>query len=98
MLLAELVSSKIVSGKLVTLVIPIPGGAMSIPAFIDRERELQALEDFWSAGSAQCIPVTGRRRVGKTFLLEHFAQGKQVVYYRCQLGDTAEQLPLFGAA
>jgi AAA+ ATPase superfamily predicted ATPase len=71
---------------------------MSIPAFIDRERELQALGDFWSAGSAQCIPVTGRRRVGKTFLLEHFAQGRRVVYYRCQFGDTAEQLPLFGAA
>lgn len=71
---------------------------MSIPTFIDRERELQALEDFWSAGTAQCIPVTGRRRVGKTFLLEHFAQGKRVVYYRCQFGDTAEQLPLLGAA
>jgi AAA+ ATPase superfamily predicted ATPase len=73
-------------------------GLVAASVFIDRERELRALEDFWAGGSAQCIPVTGRRRVGKTFLLEHFAQDKRVVYYRCQLGESAEQLPLLGAA
>lgn len=72
--------------------------ARNTAPFIDRERELHALEDFWTAGAAQCISVTGRRRVGKTFLLEHFAQGKRVVYYRCQPRDTAEQLPLLDAA
>jgi len=66
--------------------------------FVDREREVEALERFWMSGSAQCIPVTGRRRVGKTYLLEHFAAGKRVVYYRCQLKGTEEQLPLLGAA
>lgn len=67
-------------------------------SFVDRDRELAALESFWHAGTAQCIPVTGRRRVGKTFLLEHFAQGKRFVYYRCQLLGTPQQLPLFGEA
>jgi AAA+ ATPase superfamily predicted ATPase len=66
--------------------------------FINRERELAALERFWAAGSAQCVSVTGRRRVGKTFLLEQFAQGKRVVYFRCELRRSAEQLPLLGAA
>ena len=66
--------------------------------FVDRERELAALQGFWTAGGAQCIPITGRRRVGKTFLIEHFAPDRRVVYYRCQLRGTAEQLPLFGAA
>ena len=66
--------------------------------FINREREMAALEDFWASGAAQCIPITGRRRVGKTYLIEHFALGKRVVYYRCQLKGTEEQLPLFGAA
>lgn len=66
--------------------------------FVDRERELLALEEFWASGAAHCIPIVGRRRVGKTFLLEHFAAGKRVVYYRCQLRGTAEQLPLLGAA
>ena len=66
--------------------------------FVDRERELAALEGFWASGRAQCIPVIGRRRVGKTFLLEHFAQGRRVVYHRCQLRDTPEQLQQLGAA
>jgi AAA+ ATPase superfamily predicted ATPase len=64
--------------------------------FVDRERELAALEQFWASGRAECIPVTGRRRVGKTFLLEHFAAGKRTAYYRCQLKPTAEQLPQLG--
>jgi AAA+ ATPase superfamily predicted ATPase len=66
--------------------------------FINRESELRALERFWSLRSAQCIPVTGRRRVGKTYLLERFSAGRRHVYYRCQLRGTAEQLPLFGAS
>lgn len=66
--------------------------------FVDRERELAALEQFWGSERAECIPVTGRRRVGKTFLLEHFAQGKRAVYYRCLLIETPEQLPALGQA
>lgn len=54
-------------------------------AFVDRERELAVLEQFWHSDRAECIPVTGRRRVGKTSLLERFAQGKRAVYYRCML-------------
>ncbi len=66
--------------------------------FVDRERELAALEGFWDSGTAQFVPVTGRRRVGKTFLLERFAAGKRAVYYRCQYMSTEEQLPLLGRA
>lgn len=47
--------------------------------FVDRERELAALEGFWNSARAECIPVTGRRRVGKTYLLGHFAQNKRAV-------------------
>jgi AAA+ ATPase superfamily predicted ATPase len=66
--------------------------------FVNRESELRALERFWSLGPAQCIPVVGRRRVGKTFLLEHFASGRRHVYYRSELRGTVEQLPLLGEA
>lgn len=66
--------------------------------FVDRERELAALEQFWRSERAECIPVTGRRRVGKTFLLEQFAQGKRAVYFRCLLTETVEQLPALGQA
>jgi AAA+ ATPase superfamily predicted ATPase len=66
--------------------------------FVNRERELAALEQFWRSERAECIPVTGRRRVGKTYLLEHFAQGKRAVYFRCLLTETAEQLHALGQA
>lgn len=66
--------------------------------FVDRERELEALEGFWRSGRAECIPVTGRRRVGKTYLLEHLAVNKRAVYFRCQLEPTERQLPRLGAA
>lgn len=66
--------------------------------FVDRERELAALEQFWRSGRAECIPVTGRRRVGKTYLLEHFAAGKRAVYYRCQSVGSTEQLAALGQA
>ena len=71
---------------------------MSNSGFVDRERELAALERFWSDPAAQCIPIVGRRRVGKTFLAEHFARDKRAVYFRCQLRGTVEQLPLLGEA
>lgn len=67
-------------------------------SFVDRERELAALEGFWRSQRAECIPVSGRRRVGKTYLLEHFAQNKRAVYYRCFLTGTTEQLPALGRA
>jgi len=69
-----------------------------VVVFVNRTRELADLERFWASERAQCISVVGRRRVGKTYLLERFAEGKQTVYYRCQLRGTADQLPLLGAA
>lgn len=67
--------------------------------FVDRDSELEALEQFWLSGVPHFVPVSGRRRVGKTTLLEQFAEGKDnVVYYRCQLLPTSAQLSLFGAA
>lgn len=51
---------------------------------INRERELAALAEA-SARSASGVPqlivVWGRRRVGKTFLLSHFADGRRAVYF-----------------
>jgi AAA+ ATPase superfamily predicted ATPase len=66
--------------------------------FVNRERKLADLDQFWRSGRAECIPVAGRRRVGKTVLLERFSLQKRVVYYRCQLAGTSEQLPQLGAA
>lgn len=51
---------------------------------IDRDTELRALEAAWvdaSAGSPQLVVMWGRRRVGKTFLLTHFARRKRAVFF-----------------
>lgn len=54
------------------------------PRLIDRRQELSRLESA-SAQAAAGIPqlgvVWGRRRVGKTFLLSHFARDRQAVFF-----------------
>jgi AAA+ ATPase superfamily predicted ATPase len=47
---------------------------------LDREGELSRLEAAWTEaarGRPQLVLLWGRRRVGKTFLLHHFLQGKR---------------------
>lgn len=51
---------------------------------LDRGGELSRLEASWSqavAGTPQLAVVWGRRRVGKTYLLSHFATGKRSVFF-----------------
>jgi len=49
--------------------------------FIDREAELELLEEAWRKGGFALVVVYGRRRVGKTRLLLEFAKGKRLLYY-----------------
>jgi len=49
--------------------------------FIDRERELEFLERAYSSNRAEFLVVYGRRRIGKTELLLHFARDKPHVYF-----------------
>jgi hypothetical protein len=49
--------------------------------FVNRIEELKALESWWSGDSARLALVWGRRRVGKTLLLQRFAQGKRVLFH-----------------
>lgn len=51
---------------------------------LDRERERELLEQAWRdalRGEPQFIAISGRRRVGKTFLLSHFARGKRALFF-----------------
>ncbi len=48
--------------------------------FLDRERELAALEERWASDRSEFLVVWGRRRVGKTALLRRFAQGKRALF------------------
>ncbi|NJE02736.1 ATP-binding protein [Thermococcus sp. MV11] len=54
---------------------------MSRQKFIDRERELEFLERAYSSDRAEFLVIYGRRRIGKTELLLHFARDKPHVYF-----------------
>ena len=49
--------------------------------FINRERELAALEQKWQSGVAGFFVLYGRRRVGKTALLQQFCKNKKSIYF-----------------
>ena len=43
---------------------------------IGREHEQQILGDIYADGDARLVAIYGRRRVGKTFLVKNFFEGK----------------------
>ncbi|MEM1924502.1 MAG: ATP-binding protein [Pyrobaculum sp.] len=49
--------------------------------FIDRERELGFLEELYREERAHLVVIYGRRRVGKTWLVRRFLEGKRGVYF-----------------
>lgn len=63
-------------------------------AVIGRSAELAALAESWDhavAGRPQLVALWGRRRVGKTFLLTHFARGRPHVYFTATRQDSEQR-------
>jgi len=56
--------------------------------FLDREEELRLLEEEYRRNSSSLVIVYGRRRIGKTTLINRFLEGKKGVYIY------AERIPL----
>ncbi|HDZ36486.1 MAG TPA: ATP-binding protein [Thermococcus sp.] len=48
--------------------------------FVNRQSELTTLESLWGRGGLTLVLVYGRRRVGKTRLLEEFSRGKKRIF------------------
>ncbi len=63
--------------------------------FINRESELQSLNQSWKKDKPQLIVIYGKRRVGKTELSIHFAQGKPHIYFLCDRTSMYKQLQKF---
>jgi AAA+ ATPase superfamily predicted ATPase len=54
---------------------------MHDPRFIGRHAELQALKDLLGKKTASLVVIKGRRRIGKTRLIEEFAKGKNFIRF-----------------
>ena len=49
--------------------------------FVDRTKELETLEKEFCREESSFVVVYGRRRVGKTALINHFCKGKNAIYF-----------------
>ena len=49
--------------------------------FIGRDKELNALDRLYKSDKFEFVVMYGRRRVGKTALINHFIQGKKAIYF-----------------
>lgn len=66
--------------------------------FIDREAELGQLENLYRSGRAELFVLYGRRRVGKTELLQAFCGDKPHLFFVATLSSDADQLAAFSQA
>jgi len=66
--------------------------------FIDRERELDFLEEKWRETRAQFIILWGKRRVGKTELVKQFIEDKPHIYFLSESTSEQEHLRRFSSA
>lgn len=63
---------------------------------IGRKQEIADLERYYNSGKAEFIAVYGRRRVGKTFLVNEFFHSDFAFYITGVIdGDKSEQFAAF---
>ena len=63
--------------------------------FIGRKSELQFLNDAYESEKSEFIVLYGRRRVGKTELLNEFCKNKDAIFYTCREYTDSMQLKSF---
>ncbi len=63
--------------------------------FINREPELEHLQQLYQSDRAELFILYGRRRVGKTELLRAFCEGKPHVFFIATLSSDHDQLAAF---
>lgn len=66
--------------------------------FVGRERELASLNRMYRKPGFQMAVVYGRRRVGKTTLLDRFIKGKPTLYFTAQQKSVRQNLENFSAS
>ena len=66
--------------------------------FYCREEELQTMNRRYEKGRFECIVIYGRRRVGKTALINEFCKGKPTVYFSALNASSQENLEALSKA
>lgn len=59
--------------------------------FVNRKRELAALDEWWVRPGPQLGVIWGRRRVGKSYLISHWAQDRRVIFHIARNQPLREQ-------
>ncbi len=63
-----------------------------------RDKELKDLNKRYSKGNLECVVVYGRRRVGKTALINEFCKGKPTVFFSALSASSKENLEALSKA
>ena len=66
--------------------------------FIGRNQELTALNKLYQEDSFQFAVIYGRRRIGKTSLINQFLKGKRAIYFTGLEENALENLARFSDA
>lgn len=66
--------------------------------FLNRDADLARLQDWWAGEDRNALALYGRRRIGKSWLLRAFAQGKPALVLVADQGAPGRQLSRFADA
>lgn len=66
--------------------------------FYCREKELKELNKRFEGNNFECIVIYGRRRIGKTALINEFCKGKQTVFFSALNATSQENLEALSKA
>ena len=72
---------RIMLDRIILLGVISPRKVFLMKRFVNRERELDALEEQYTADGASLVVLYGRRRVGKTTLISEFIKDKKAMYF-----------------
>ena len=64
--------------------------------FVNRNEEWSTLQKFYEKDGFHFLPIYGRRRIGKTRLIQEFIKDKPVIYFLAETLSESEQLKTLG--
>jgi hypothetical protein len=73
-------------------------GGVDMKRFINRESELDSLNEQYSAEGAAFMVIYGRRRVGKTTLINEFIKNKKALYFLADKETQTASMKRFAGA